>query len=455
MNLADTRSAVSSSAAERAPASLARGACPTLAQPMQTGDGLLARLRPLSPGLSPACFVALMRAAATNGNGMVDITARGNLQVRGLTADSADRLSRMIADIPLPLATGLAIEVPPLSGIDPTEIADATPLAEALRAAVAASGFQLAPKLSVILDGGGRLDLSATAADLRADAVAHGVWRIAAGGDAARARGLGLVATADVVAALMACLAALDRQGPRARGRDLTAEQLSFDGFRGEDLGGERPASLAIPGLHDLGNAGTVLGLGLAYGQAEAPTLAMLASRLATLGATELRLARDHALLVLGLQPLAAREALALGEAAGLRVSADDPRNAIDVCVGKGACASAGIATRDLAARLIAGAPSLFDGSVSIHLSGCPKGCARPAAADLVLVGAPSGYGLVVNGPASREPLAYRGEDGIGPAIDRLGRLVAGERRPGETARACLQRLGEETVASAFREATA
>ncbi len=136
-----------------------------------------------------------------------------------------------------------------------------------------------------------------------------------------------------------------------------------------------------------------------------------------------------------------------------MRITADDPRNHIDACVGLGACASATIATQALAARLIAGAPSLFDGSVSVHLSGCPKGCARPAVADLVVVGAPSGYGLVVNGTASRLPLAYRGEDGIGPAIDRLDRLVAGERHPGETARACLRRLGEERVASAFHGA--
>ncbi|WP_377292148.1 precorrin-3B synthase [Rhizobium sp. SG2393] len=458
MTLADRPLAAAHTAALPSPveggsASLARGACPTLSAPMQTGDGLLARLRPLAPGLSPDTFTALMRAAATTGNGIVDITARGNLQVRGLTSESTERLSRMIADIPLPLATGLAIEVPPLAGIDPGEVADPTPLAEALRDAVAASGFVLAPKLSVIVDGGGRLDLSVSAADLRADAVGEGIWRIAAGGDGAHARPIGHVVTDDVVPALLACLAALHAAGPRARGRELMAEAVVFDRFVGAGDPLVRPASLAIPGLHDLGTAGTVLGLGLSYGQAEAPTLAHLAGRLAALGATEIRLARDHAILVLGLAPAAIGEALQLAEEAGLRITADDPRNHIDACVGLGACASATIATQALAARLIAGAPSLFDGSVSVHLSGCPKGCARPAVADLVVVGAPSGYGLVVNGTASRLPLAYRGEDGIGPAIDRLDRLVAGERHPGETARACLRRLGEERVALAFHGA--
>ena len=35
-------------------AAMRSGACPTLAAPMQTGDGLLARLNPVAEGLSPS-----------------------------------------------------------------------------------------------------------------------------------------------------------------------------------------------------------------------------------------------------------------------------------------------------------------------------------------------------------------------------------------------------------------
>ena len=66
------------------PSGLRRGACPTLAAPMVTGDGLLVRLRPAGGALSLAQFKALAASAAANGNGVLEITARGNLQIRGL-----------------------------------------------------------------------------------------------------------------------------------------------------------------------------------------------------------------------------------------------------------------------------------------------------------------------------------------------------------------------------------
>ena len=65
-----------------------RGACPGLSAPMPTGDGLLVRLRPIGT-VSLAAFKALCAAARQYGNGVVEITARGSIQVRGLSAASA------------------------------------------------------------------------------------------------------------------------------------------------------------------------------------------------------------------------------------------------------------------------------------------------------------------------------------------------------------------------------
>ncbi len=76
-----------------APSGLRRGACPTLAAPMVTGDGLLVRLRPAGGALSLAQFKALAASAAANGNGLLEITARGNLQIRGLWTESVEQLA--------------------------------------------------------------------------------------------------------------------------------------------------------------------------------------------------------------------------------------------------------------------------------------------------------------------------------------------------------------------------
>ncbi|MGO8013149.1 hypothetical protein ACC715_36775, partial [Rhizobium ruizarguesonis] len=63
-----------------------------------------------------------------------------------------------------------------------------------------------------------------------------------------------------------------------------------------------------------------------------------------------------------------------------------------------------------------AAAPALFDGSLTLHLSGCAKGCAhsRPA---LTLTGSAEGYVLILNGLAADQP----DERIAGGRIDRDG----------------------------------
>ena len=63
-----------------------RGWCPGLHDPMQSGDGWLARVRPPFGRLSVDQAVALDGLASSCGNGIIEITSRGNLQVRGLHA---------------------------------------------------------------------------------------------------------------------------------------------------------------------------------------------------------------------------------------------------------------------------------------------------------------------------------------------------------------------------------
>ena len=107
-----------------------RGACPALSAPMQTGDGLLVRLHPMTGGISPKTLIGLCEAAARHGNGVVEVTARGSLQIRGLTASSAPLLARDVDALGIAVRTGVPVETGPLAGLDPEEIADPTPLAE-------------------------------------------------------------------------------------------------------------------------------------------------------------------------------------------------------------------------------------------------------------------------------------------------------------------------------------
>ena len=436
-----------------------RGACPSLSAPMETGDGLLVRLRPASPGLTLRELAGIADGAELYGNGILEVTARGNLQIRGLTAETVPLLSAKIMEAGIDIAEGLAVEVPPLAGLDPLEIANPLPLAARLRAAIASyhPPLMLAPKLSVTVDGGGRVHLGGITADIRLRAVTGGAkpaWLLSLAGTEDTAARIALLDEQAVVPAVLDILEGLAAMGEGARARDIDAGALK------KQLGSIADAADIVPlsfapapcGVHQIGADRVALGVGLAFGQIRAPDLKSFIEALDKLGATDIRLSPGHGMMVLGLstEKIASAQALAIDH--GLRVFPDDPRNHIAACAGIGACGSAGIDTRAVARMMVERAPSLLDGSLTVHVSGCAKGCAKPGASPLTITAASLGYGLVVNGAASAAPNAYIEENTMEAALERLDALVRRSKRAGESARSCLTRLGAEIAAAVQRE---
>lgn len=444
-------------------ASMRRGACPSLAAPMRTGDGLLVRLRPAVDGLTPAEIRALAVAAGAYGSGIIEITARGNLQIRGLTPESVPALAAAIWETGIAVAEGLAIETPPLAGFDPGEIADPRPLARALRLAISGAGETLsfAPKFTIVVDGGGCFNLTMLTADLRISALGgeDGIrWLLSLGGTARSAAPVALLEAGEVVPAVLDIMRSLSALGPAARARDLDASGIRqrFSAGNALPFAGEGSPSPPPAGIHHFGGAGTVLGVGLAFAQTDAGSLIAFVRQAEELGAAEIRLVPRHGLFVLGLSGEAAAIAQGLARGHGFLVAADDPRNHIAACAGL-ACASTGMDTKATARLLVEAAPDLLDGSATVHLSGCPKGCAKPSPAPMTLIGAPSGYapsgyGLVVNGTASVAPSAYRDENGIRSAFAALNALVRENKDAGESAWSCLTRLGTAQIGAAFEQ---
>ena len=83
-------------------ADLRRGWCPGVLRPMPTGDGLLVRLHPPGGALAPAQARAVAEAARACGNGLIDVTGRGNLQLRGVREEThAELVGRLIRAFPL------------------------------------------------------------------------------------------------------------------------------------------------------------------------------------------------------------------------------------------------------------------------------------------------------------------------------------------------------------------
>ena len=368
-----------------------RGACPTLDTPMQTGDGLLARLRIVGGRLTPAQLAAIAALADEHGNGLIEITARGNLQVRGLTPASSAPFACAVEAL-VAIERGVVVQTPPLAGDDPTELTDPRSVAAAIRAQAVPLAARLGPKVTVIVDGGGQLGLAALKADIRLTAVGPGQWTLSIAGRRAEP-----VISSDVPSVALRVLRSLAEMGPEARATDLpgpaAAQAHTAAGPLGQFV------------LLDT----SATGIALPFGCSDHAALAALASAAAGHGITQLCLAPHHALLAIGAPAAFSAEAAALG----FITSPDDSRIRISACIGSEGCASGHIPARAIAASL---APRLV-GNATLHVSGCAKGCAHPRRADVTLVGRPDGYGLVISGRAGDTPATVLRADQLESAV--------------------------------------
>jgi precorrin-3B synthase len=416
-----------------------RGACPGLSAPMPTGDGLLVRLRPIGTVWLTA-FKELCAAARQYGNGVVEITARGSIQARGLSAASAPHFADAITSLGIAAEDGIPVIANALAGLDPAELIDAGALAADLRRALGRTSLagRLAPKVSVAIDGGGALDLHTLSADvrLRAELINGAVaLRVSIGGDGANATPLGTIIPSDCTEAVLRLLEVIAKRGRDARARDVLAA---------EEIGSFRQVLSSCPALcrastssnsselkdvdgrdkpgHDGNAIGTyhlldgshACGIGLAFGHAEAVTLGRLADAAEADGAHGVRIAPGRALIAIGLTQESANNFAAAAECLGFIVRSDDPRRRVIACAGAPICASALMASRAMAPRL-ASIATPFD----IHISGCAKGCARPRSAAMTVVGTPDGCALVANGTARDAPFAVVSPEDVPAAIAR------------------------------------
>nr|WP_280136862.1 precorrin-3B synthase [Devosia chinhatensis] len=374
-----------------------RGACPTLDKPMQTGDGLLARIRVERRTLTPVQLAALSQLAITHGNGLLEISARGNLQARGLRPETAPHFARAVTDL-VPLETGLVVDTSPLAGNDPLEKADTRPLVAAICHGALPLQDKLGPKVSVVVDGGGQIALTAIKADVRLLALDATHWAVHLGG------GKPQVMDAEAaVSATLALLAALAALGPAARANDL---------FPKASVAMACPSPANGPGWGAAmlkTRSGHARPITLPFSQMHGSALIALADAAEAAGVATLRLAPAHRLLLDNAPDSLVESALSLG----FITDPADARLRASACIGSEGCASGHIAARSIAGRLSAMIPA----NQHLHVSGCAKGCAHPQPSDITLVGREDGIGLVIKGRAGDTPQHILDEAGLVPAL--------------------------------------
>ena len=368
-----------------------KGWCPGAWQPMMSGDGLIVRVRPPLGRLTPEQAMGIASIATELGNGMIDVTSRSNLQIRGLAGPLHQRVLDRLSGL------GLLDESPQLEArrnilVTPfwCEGDGTREIATRLEIGLAASTVVLPGKFGFAVDSGADRSLARCSADIR-------IERGESGGLIVRAEGAGLglpVAQAECIDAALALAKWFVASGGAASRRGRMADFLGAGTVLPAALAGsERPIAddaRPAPGLFAAGAL-----VGLSFGQMPASTLAMLAG----LGAG-LRLTPWRMVLVEGLTMMPRNEALV--------TSPDDPLLRVVACTGAPGCPQAHAPTRAVARMLAAG---VADGDV-LHVSGCAKGCANPAPASVTLVATPRGFDLV-HGGAARDTPTRRGLTGV------------------------------------------
>lgn len=367
-----------------------KGWCPGALRPMLSGDGLVVRVRPFGGRLEAAQTAGLAELAGRHGNGMIDVTSRANLQIRGVSEQSHRSLLDGLAQLVL-LDPDAEIEArrnilvtPFWSSGDETQA-----LAAELEEALAESGLALPTKFGFAIDDGRSRVLAGDSADIRIERDRAG--RLLVRADGAR---LGRsVARGQAVSTALALASWFIISGGARNGRGRMAAHIASGAALPQSLRGEtEPAPVmaaARPGQYPQGAM-----VGVAFGQMLHTTLHEFAGC-------------GHALRVTPWRMVLSEGKREMPSGAGLITEPFDPALRVIACSGAPRCREAHADTRALAAAL---APRIA-ADARLHVSGCGKGCAHSGAAAVTLVATHAGFDLVRGGSTRDEPV-LRGLNG-------------------------------------------
>lgn len=341
-------------------ADVIRDRCPGVLRPHQAADGAMVRIRVPGGRTTGTALAALGAVAERFGSGVLQLTSRGSLQVRGLPEDLPAAFEQGVADAGfLPSDTHERVRnvvCSPLTGLVGGR-ADLRPLVAALDQAVLAE-----PDLSALsgrfllgLDDG-RGDVAALQPDLTYRATGPDDGLVLVGTD----RGLP-VAAGDAVRTLVAL--ALDFAAAAAatgawRVRDLPGWVDGLPGLVPVEPVTGAAAPLGRHGAHAV--VGVPLGF-LAPQQRRAVSTAA--------GAGPVVVTPWRSLVLPG-----AADALDVLTAAGLVADATSPWTAISACVGAPWCGKGRVDTQALV-RSVASVAAAWPRT---HVSGCERRCGAP-----------------------------------------------------------------------------
>lgn len=374
---------------------IAKGWCPGAYRPMMSGDGLVVRVRPILARLTAAQTLGLCAVAEKFGSGLIDLTSRANLQIRGVAeADHEDLLQELNAlgllpDDPQLEARRNILIAPDWRHSDVTE-----KLATELYARLGELP-DLPAKFGFAIDTGQAPVFGENSADIRIERGIDGLILRADGSDKGRT-----VSESDAISATIEMAqwfadtggANSRRMAPHLKSTSLP-EEWRISASR---LANAKPT---------VGQTAIGTYYGAPFGQIVA---AQLADLVKTSGCRALRVTPWRLFLTEDAAPV---------QTSDFVTTADDPLLNVDACPGAPLCNASSVETRALARRLAR--KLVAKSKAKLHVSGCTKGCAFPRASDVTLVGRNGRFDLVKDGLPWDEPsLTDLTEKDL---IDRIG----------------------------------
>jgi precorrin-3B synthase len=374
------------------PARVRVDACPGALQTHAAADGALARVRLPGGALSGTQLRVLAAAARDLGDGALELTSRGNVQLRGLTAGTEAELGdRLAAAGLLPSATHERVRnvlASTLSGRTGGSL-DVRPWVAAFDAGLCTDPLlaQLPGRFLVTLDDG-RGDVAGLGGDVGLLALDRNSVALTLGGVDSGLRTTPHAAVGLALAAARAFLAERAEQGGTAWRLTEVTDGVARVAAR---VGGTRAEPHTIPAAPLTGPAGvfpqtdgrTALVAVVPLGRLSADQAELLAATAPDLQVTPWR--------SVVLADLADTSATATLTAAGLILDADSPWLRVTTCAGRPGCAKSLADVRADAAMAVTTGALPADGARQ-HWAGCERRCGRPTIDVVDVVATAEGY---------------------------------------------------------------
>ncbi|MEB3981658.1 precorrin-3B synthase [Mycobacterium sp. 663a-19] len=346
--------------------------CPGALQVHQAADGALVRVRLPGGMITAAQLATLSLVSQRFGSGALELTSRGNVQLRGITDVTAAAEAIAGAGL-LPSTTHERVRnvvASPLSGRADGKL-DVRPLVGELDAAIRAEPrlAELGGRFWFSLDDG-RADVSGLGADVGAHVLGDDCAVLLAGRDTGVRVGVG-----SAVEALVGVAARFVQM----RGRAWRVNELDDAAalLPGAALGDAPfpPVTRAPVGWLGQDDGRVALGAAVPFGALPAHVADLLAAVGAPLVVTPWR-----SVLVCDLDEPSADAALRVLAPLGLVFDENSPWLNVSACIGSPGCAHSAADVRADAALLLE-----EDSAVHRHFVGCERACGSPPAGEVLL----------------------------------------------------------------------